>query len=67
MKPIYSHISSFNGDYAVCAIGRQRFLYGILDRRGNIILPMEYESVRLRDGHRASVRKEHGLSRDIEL
>ena len=66
-KPIYSHISSFEGDYAVCAIGRQRFLYGILDRRGNIILPMEYESVYLIGGHRASVTKVHGFPKDIEL
>ena len=68
VKPIYAYISDFKSDYAVCGIGGPfNSLYGILDRRGNIILPLEYENVKLKGGNRASVRKNHGLSRDIEL
>lgn len=33
VKPIYSHISNFRGDYAECRIGMQKCLYGLLDRR----------------------------------
>ena len=67
VKPIYTSISDFKGDYAVCCIGIQRFLYGVLDRRGNIIIPPEYRSIYLRNEHEARVSRNYGDTKTIEL
>ena len=67
VKPIYSYISSFTGDYAVCRIGVQRFLYGLLDRRGNIIIPPEYKDLYMWNEHKVEVRGNNGYSKTIEL
>ena len=67
VKPIYTYISDFIGDYAVCSIGIQRFLYGLLDRRGNIIIPPEYRSIYLRNEHEARVSRNYGDTKTIEL
>ena len=67
VKPIYTSISDFIGDYAVCSIGIQRFLYGLLDRRGNIIIPPEYRSVFLWNEHEARVSRNYGDTKTIEL
>ncbi len=67
VKPIYSHISDFHGNYAIFAIGRQHFLYGVLDRRGNIIVPAEYKDVRLKSGDKAVVSRTSSDRKTIEL
>ena len=67
VKPIYTHISNFQGDYAKCMIGRQRFLYGLLDRRGNVIIPPEYKDLYMRNEHKVEVRGNNGYSKTIEL
>lgn len=67
VKPIYSHISNFRGDYAECRIGMQKCLYGLLDRRGNIILPPEYKYIYKWNDHEAEVEGNDGYSRTIEL
>ena len=67
VKPIYSYISDFKGDYAECRIGMQRCLYGLLDRRGNIILPPEYKYIYRWNEHSVEVQGNDGYSRTIEL
>jgi len=67
VKPIYSYISDFRGDYAECRIGIQRCLYGLLDRRGNIILPPEYKYIYRWNEHSVEVQGNDGYSRTIEL
>lgn len=67
LKPVYSFISDFKGDYAVCCIGLQRPLYGVLDRRGNIIIPPEYKNVHLWKGNKAEVSRNYKDSKFIEL
>ena len=67
VKPIYTHISNFQGDYAKCMIGRQRFLYGLLDRRGNVVIPPEYKDLYMRNEHKVEVRGNNGYSKTIEL
>ena len=67
VKPIYTHISNFQGDYAKCMIGRQRFLYGLLDRRGNVIIPPEYKGLYMWNEHKVEVRGNNGYSKIIEL
>ncbi len=67
LKPVYSFISDFKGDYAVCCIGLQRPLYGVLDRRGNIIIPPEYKNVHLWKGNKAEVSRNYNDSKFIEL
>ena len=67
VKPIYTYISNFKGDYAVCGIGMQRRLYGILDRRGNVIIPPEYKDVHLCNEHKVMVSKNYSDSKSIEL
>ena len=67
VKPIYTYISGFIGDYAVCGIGTQRRLYGVLDRRGNVIIPPEYKDVSLRNEREAWVSKGYGNRKTIEL
>ena len=67
VKPVYTYISDFTGDYAVCGIGMQRRFYGLLDRRGNVILPPEYKDVRLRNEHNVWVRKNYSDGKTIEL
>ena len=67
VKPIYSYISDFKGDYAECRIGMQRCLYGLLDRRGNIILPPEYKYIYRWNEHAVEVQGNDGYSRTIEL
>lgn len=67
VKPIYTHISNFHGDYAICRIGVQRCLYGLLDRRGNIIIPTEYRDLHFWSDHKVVVSKNYGDSKVIEL
>ena len=67
VKPIYTHISNFRGDYAECRIGMQKCLYGLLDRRGNIILPPEYKYIYKWNDHEAEVEGSNGYCRTIEL
>ena len=67
VKPIYTHIYNFQGDYAKCMIGRQRFLYGLLDRRGNVIIPPEYKGLYMWNEHKVEVRGNNGYSKTIEL
>lgn len=67
VKPIYAYISDFRGDYAECRIGIQRCLYGLLDRRGNIILPPEYKYIYRWNEHSVEVQGNDGYSRTIEL
>ena len=67
VKPIYSYISDFRGDYAECRIGIQKCLYGLLDRRGNIILPPEYKYIYRWNEHSVEVQGNDGYSRTIEL
>ena len=67
VKPIYTHISNFQGDYAICRIGVQRYLYGLLDRRGNIILPPEYKYIYRWNEHEVVVKGNNGYSKTIEL
>ena len=67
VKPIYTHISNFRGDYAQCMIGIQKCLFGLLDRRGNIILPPEYKYIYRWNEHEAEVKGNDGYSRTIEL
>ena len=67
VKPIYTHIFNFQGDYAKCMIGRQRFLYGLLDRRGNVIIPPEYKDLYMWNEHKVEVRGNNGYSKTIEL
>ena len=67
VKPIYTYISNFRGDYAECRIGIQRCLYGLLDRRGNIILPPEYKDIYRWNEHTVEVKGNDGYSRTIEL
>ena len=67
VKPIYAHISNFRGDYAECRIGIQKCLYGLLDRRGNIILPPEYKYIYRWNEHAVEVQGNDGYSRTIEL
>ena len=67
VKPIYAHISNFRGDYAQCRIGIQKCLYGLLDRRGNIILPPEYKYIYGWNEHAVEVKGNDGYSRTIEL
>ena len=67
VKPIYAHISDFRGDYAECRIGIQKCLYGLLDRRGNIILPPEYKYIYRWNEHAVEVQGNDGYSRTIEL
>ena len=67
VKPIYTHISNFQGDYAECRIGIQKCLYGLLDRRGNIILPPEYKYIYRWNEHEAKVEGSNGYCKIIEL
>ena len=67
VKPIYSYLSNFEGDYIVCGIGAQRRLYGLLDRRGNVIIPPEYNDVYMWNEHQVRVSKKCGESRTIEI
>ena len=67
VKPIYSYISSFTGDYAICRVGIQRFLYGVLDRRGNIVVPTEYRDVHFGRDHKVVISKNYGDRKVIEL
>ena len=67
VKPIYTYISNFRGDYAVCRIGMQRPLYGVLDRRGNIIISPEYRDVHFWSEHEVVVSRNYGDSKVIEL
>ena len=67
VKPIYAHISNFRGDYAQCRIGIQKCLYGLLDRRGNIILPPEYKYIYGWNEHAVEVKGNDGYCRTIEL
>ena len=67
VKPIYSYISNFQGDYAICSIGTERFLYGLLDRRGNIILPPEYKDIYRWNEHEVEVKGNNGYCKIIEL
>ena len=67
VKPVYTYISNFTGDYAVCSIGIQRPLYGILDRRGNVVIPPEYRDVYLWNEHEVRVSRNYGDSKTIEL
>ena len=67
VKPIYAHISNFRGDYAQCRIGIQKCLYGLLDRRGNIILPPEYKYIYGWNEHAVDVKGNDGYCRTIEL
>ena len=67
VKPIYTHISNFQGDYAECRIGIRKRLYGLLDRRGNIILPPEYKYIYRWNEHEAKVEGSNGYSKIIEL
>ncbi|HBE55004.1 MAG TPA: hypothetical protein DDW22_02880 [Prevotellaceae bacterium] len=67
VKPVYTYLSGFKGDYVVCGIGVGRRLYGLLDRRGNVILPPEYKDVRLWNEHEVRVNKKHGGVSTIEL
>lgn len=67
VKPVYTYISCFTGDYAVCGIGMQRRLYGLLDRRGNVVIPPEYKNVDLRNEHKVRVSRNYGDCKIIEL
>ena len=67
VKPVYTYISSFTSDYAVCRIGIQRKLYGLLDRRGNVIIPPEYKDVYVMNGHEAVVSRSYSDYRTIDL
>ena len=67
VKPIYTYMSGFRGDYAVCGIGMQKPSYGLIDRRGNVVIPPEYKDVRLRNEHEVMVSRRYGDSKTIEL
>ena len=67
MQVTHTYLSDFTGDYAVCRIGMQRPLYGLLDRRGNIIIPPEYKDVYMRNEHKVWVSKRYGDSKTIDL
>lgn len=67
VKPIYSYISDFEGDYAICCIGTERLLYGVLDRRGNVIVPPEYKDIYVWNDHKVEVSRNNGYSKIIEL
>ena len=67
VKPVYTYLSDFKGDYVVCGIGTQRRLYGLLDRRGNVVIPPEYRSVNVWNGHKVEVSRSYSDSRIIEL
>ena len=67
VKPIYTHIYNFQGDYAKCMIGRQRFLYGLLDRRGNVIIPPEYKDLYMWNDYKVEVTGNNGYRKTIEL
>ena len=67
VKPIYAHIFDFVGDYAVCQIGIEKPLFGVLDRRGNIVVSPEYRKVYLKNGHKATVVKSNRDYVDVDL
>ena len=67
VKPIYTHISNFQGDYAKCRIGVQRYLYGLLDRRGNVIIPPEYKDLYMWNDYKVEVTGNNGYRKTIEL
>ena len=67
LKPIYSYISQFDGDYAVCRIGVKRCLYGLIDRRGNLVIPPEYADLSIRNDHEIWVKKEHGTPQILPI
>ena len=67
VRPIYTYISDFRGDYAECRIGIQKCLYGLLDRRGNIILPPEYKYIYRWNERKVEVRGNNGYRKVIEL
>ena len=67
VKPIYTHISNFQGDYAKCRIGVQRYLYGLLDRRGNVIIPPEYKDLYMWNDYKVEVTGNNGYRKNIEL
>ena len=67
LRPIYTRIGHFMGDYAVCCIGTQKFLFGVLDRRGNLVVPPEYYDVRIKNDHEISVSKKYGHSQIIQI
>ncbi len=67
VKPIYTYMSDFRGDYAICGIGFERRLYGVMDRRGNIVIPLEYSDVRWKKGNRIFVSKNNGFLTEVDL
>ena len=67
VKPIYTHISNFHGDYAICRIGVQRYLYGLLDRRGNVIIPPKYKDLYMWNDCKVEVTGNNGYRKTIEL
>lgn len=67
VKPIYSYIYAFEGDYAVCRIGYQKPLYGLLDRRGNIIVPPEYKDLRVKKDQTVVVWRSYSDRHTIEV
>ena len=53
--------------YAECRIGIQKCLCGLLDRRGNVILPPEYKDIYGWNEHEVKVKGNNGYSKTIEL
>ena len=67
LRPVYARIGHFKGDYAVCCIGTKKFLFGVLDRRGNLVVPTEYYDVSIRNDHEIWVSRKYGESKIIEI
>lgn len=67
LRPIYTGIGRFEGDYAVCCIGTKQYLFGIVDRRGNLVIPPEYHDISIRNDHEIWVKQKHGESKIIHI
>ena len=55
MKPRYSHISKFHGDYAVFCLNYYCRLRGVIDRLGFVVVSPEYNKIKFLDAHTVQV------------
>lgn len=67
LKPRYDRIFDFKGDYAKFCIGGRSFLYGVLDRRGYVMVQPEYSSIEFLSDTSVGVLKVNGDYRIIDL
>lgn len=51
MKPKYSYISKFRGDYAVFWLNSYSWLRGVIDRLGYVVVPPKYDDIKFLDAH----------------